>query len=255
MTLCAIIPIASLDTANNTLESAGFGPGNFSVPAYTGAGATHAGLHTRGDLVFEAAVKAIAGVFVDASNGVPATRFQALVEARGAKWGDNAPELPASGSVTAGDLYRVDESLWSVIQAFNRTTFGLSPETYPALIRRVRDPKQTEDFKKPLDQFDSYNLKNPFTGEADRVVVDGKTYRTLVNANVWKPPSAQWQEIDPKTGEPVKAAIAPWVQPTAANPYPMNARVTHNERTWENTGSPANVWEPGAFGWVVVQGP
>jgi len=35
MTMCAIIPIANLDEANKKLEAAGFGPGNFSVPAYT----------------------------------------------------------------------------------------------------------------------------------------------------------------------------------------------------------------------------
>ena len=252
MTMCAIIPIANLDAANKTLETAGFGPGNFSVAAYTGPGASHAGLHAWPDTAFETAVKAITGAVVEISDGDPTTRFNTLVKAQGAKWGARADELPTSGTVDAGGLYRSGDSLWSVIQTFNRTTFGEGPETYPALIRRVRDPKDVEEYKQPLDQFDSYNLKNPFTGKADRVTVDGKTYATLVNANVWKPPSAQWQEIDPRTGEPVVAAVAPWVQPTGANPYTRGARVTHKGQTWENTGSDANVWEPGVFGWVVV---
>ena len=38
----------------------------------------------------------------------------------------------------------------------------------------------------------------------------------------------------------------------AANPYTRGARVTHKGQTWENTGSNANVWEPGVFGWVLV---
>ena len=38
----------------------------------------------------------------------------------------------------------------------------------------------------------------------------------------------------------------------AVNPYTRGARVTHKGQTWENTGSDANVWEPGVFGWVVV---
>jgi len=254
MSMCAIIPVGLLDAANKTLQAAGFGPGNFSVAAYTGPGASHAGLHAWPDKAFETAVKAITGVVVEISDGNPTTRFDTLVKAQGAKWGERAEELPTSGSVKVGDLFTdSDGQLWSVIQGFNRTTFGAAPEAYPALIRRVRDPNATEEHKQPLDQFDSYNLKNPFTGEADRVTVSGKTYATLVNANVWKPPSAQWQEIDPKTGKPVVAAVAPWVQPTGANPYTRGARVTHKGQTWENTGSDANVWEPGVFGWVVAK--
>ena len=33
MSLCAIIQVANLATANASLEAAGFGPRNFSVPA------------------------------------------------------------------------------------------------------------------------------------------------------------------------------------------------------------------------------
>lgn len=48
-------------------------------------------------------------------------------------------------------------------------------------------------------------------------------------------------------------AVSPWVQPTGAqNAYRLGERVTHNGQTWENTGSDANVWEPGVFGWTVV---
>lgn len=48
-------------------------------------------------------------------------------------------------------------------------------------------------------------------------------------------------------------APLPWVQPTGAHDaYAMGARVVHNGQTWENTGSDANVWEPGVFGWEVV---
>jgi hypothetical protein len=46
------------------------------------------------------------------------------------------------------------------------------------------------------------------------------------------------------------AAVAPWVQPLGgADAYRLGARVTHNGQTWTNTGSDANVWEPGIFGW------
>lgn len=46
-----------------------------------------------------------------------------------------------------------------------------------------------------------------------------------------------------------------WVQPAGAHDaYRLNAKVTHNGRRWINTGSDANVWAPGVFGWT-DQGP
>ena len=73
----------------------------------------------------------------------------------------------------------------------------------------------------------------------------GKLWESLVDYNVWTPP-VNWREI---VGEGYPA----WVQPTGAqDAYPLGARVTHNGQDWENTGSAANVWEPGVFGWVVV---
>lgn len=102
MSICAIIPVASLDAANSTLETAGFGPRNFSVPAYGATGATHAALHAWGDPAFVAAVKATPGVVWEESEGDPVSRTQALIAAQGAKWGDQAPALPTTGNVTAG---------------------------------------------------------------------------------------------------------------------------------------------------------
>ena len=45
--------------------------------------------------------------------------------------------------------------------------------------------------------------------------------------------------------------ILPWVQPTSVNPYRLDDMVTHNGSTWQSTND-ANVWEPGVFGWVVI---
>ena len=47
--------------------------------------------------------------------------------------------------------------------------------------------------------------------------------------------------------------ILEWKQPTGAqDAYKLGAIVTYNGKTWENTGSDANVWEPGVFGWTVI---
>jgi hypothetical protein len=77
-----------------------------------------------------------------------------------------------------------------------------------------------------------------------------KTYESLIDFNVWSPSQypAGWQEV-----EATEPEVQPWVQPTGAqDAYPLGAIVTHNGQTWENTGSPANVWAPGVFGWEVV---
>ena len=199
MSIVAIIPVASLLAANTTLEAQGFGKSNFSVPAYTGAGASHAALHAWDDPVFSAAVKALPGVAFNEGTGDPVTRTKALIEAQGAKWGAQAPELSSTGNVTAGSLYRVGESLWSVIQTFSRTPYPAPPSTYPALIRRVRNPMVVESWQQPLDQFDAYKLVNPFTGKPDQVTHAGKTWKvTLADGagnNIWAPGAYGWAEI------------------------------------------------------------
>jgi hypothetical protein len=84
----------------------------------------------------------------------------------------------------------------------------------------------------------------------DEVVFEGTTYRSLIDFNVWSPTQYPdgWEEVAPSEPE-----IEPWVQPTGAgDAYTLGAIVTHNGQTWENTGSNANVWEPGVFGWTVV---
>lgn len=58
---------------------------------------------------------------------------------------------------------------------------------------------------------------------------------------------ALWLEIN------TSGQILPWVQPVGAvDAYHLGAMVTHLGQTWENTGSDANVWAPGVFGWTVV---
>ena len=81
MSIVAILPVASIAAANAALDLAGFGPGNFSVPAYGGTGATHAALHAWHDAAFETAAKAIAGVKWADSDGAGSSRRMARMEA------------------------------------------------------------------------------------------------------------------------------------------------------------------------------
>ena len=66
-----------------------------------------------------------------------------------------------------------------------------------ALIRQVRSPQKASPWKQPTDQFDAYQLVNPFTGKPDECTENGKTYATKIANNVWSPSGypAGWQEV------------------------------------------------------------
>lgn len=206
MSMVAIIPIANILTANDLLNNTAgtpgkksFGPNNFSVPAYTGASATHGALHSWNDPIFEANVQAISNVVWEISDGDPIARTQALIEAQGAKWGAQAPELPSTGTVKAGSLYRYDGLLWSVIQTFNRTTYNAHSSTYPALIRTVNEPGAVAPWKQPIDQYDAYKLVNPFSGKPDKCKHKGATWKVTQadgsGNNVWEPGVFGWTKV------------------------------------------------------------
>lgn len=202
MSLCAIIPVANLLAANQQLEvdedTPGFGPGNFSVPAYGPSGATHAALHAWDDPAFAAAVKALPGVVWEESDGDPVARTLALIEAQSAQWGAQAPELP-DGPVTANTIYQHDGGLWLVIQAHDRAVFGGDPAQYPALIRRMRRPGEVLPWKQPIDAFSGYKLVNPFTGEPDRCTHNGQTWEVAqadgAGNNIWEPGAFGWAPV------------------------------------------------------------
>lgn len=59
MSIVAIVPVAQMAAANLAMEEAGFGPGNFSVPAYGATGATHAALHAWEDAAFREALSLV----------------------------------------------------------------------------------------------------------------------------------------------------------------------------------------------------
>ena len=76
------------------------------------------------------------------------------------------------------------------------------------------------------------------------------TLYTCVQAHTtqttWPPPEV------PALWKAYRADLAAWVQPLGGHDaYPVGARVTHNGKTWEST-TPANVWAPGVYGWVVL---
>ena len=203
MSMVAIIPVANILTANATLNNTAntpgkksHGPNNFSVPAYTGAAATHGALHSWSDPVFEDAVKAIPNVVWEISTGDPVTRTQALITAQGAKWGAQVPPLPSTGVLLANALYRFEGNLWFVIQNFDRGVYSAHPSAYQALICRIGEPGVVCAWWQPIYAFDAPKLVNPFTGKPDQRTHNGFTWKVTqadgAGNNVWEPGVFGW---------------------------------------------------------------
>lgn len=87
----------------------------------------------------------------------------------------------------------------------------------------------------------------------DRVRYGDVLYKCLTPHTAqpsWTPtdaPSLWAKVLTSDTGEPL-----PWEQPDSTNPYMKGDKVTHNGQTWVSTID-NNVWEPGAYGWEVVE--
>jgi len=255
---------------NQTLEDAGHGAGNFSVPAYSGPGATHAALHCWDSPAFLASLQAIPEVTILAGpvdtgevdeEGNPITvdldpqeRTKKVAEDQGAVFAKDAPELPSEGMVEADAIYRYGEDeIWYVIQAFDRSVYGDHPSTYPALIRRVRSPYAVEEWKQPIDQYDAYYVTNPFTGKPDEAYIGDTLYHVTdgnaAGLNVDQPGVFGWAEgpyVPPVEGEepePEEPTIDEWA---AGTTYTAGDQVTYQTLTYQCLqGHTAIVgWEP-----------
>lgn len=87
----------------------------------------------------------------------------------------------------------------------------------------------------------------------DRVRYGDVLYKCLTPHTAqpsWTPtdaPSLWAKVVTSETGEPL-----PWQQPDNTNPFMKGDKVTHNGQTWVSTID-NNVWEPGVYGWEVVE--
>jgi len=116
---------------------------------------------------------------------------------------------------------------------------GVPRQTY--LIEEVAAGTDAPAWVQPTGAHDTY--------EFDAMVsYKGYSYKSLIDANVWAPDVTGWRIV---WGQ--QAGYAPWQQPLGAqDAYKLEAKVNHNGKNWNNTGSDANVWEPGVFGWTEI---
>jgi hypothetical protein len=125
--------------------------------------------------------------------------FNGAATAAALAWADDRPPLPASGNVTAGQVYTYGGEMWFVIQSFSRTTYPNPPATYPALIRLLRAPWRLYPWSQPIDQYDAWKLVNPLTGAPDECTHIGYRWRVSQadgsGNNVWEPSVFGWTNL------------------------------------------------------------
>ena len=192
----ASIPVADMDSANATLQTAGYGPSNFSVPAYGSPSPDFALLHCWHNPAFEAAVAAIPNVVIQQGLATPTATTTEVANTVGAEW--SADAKPLTGQVTPG-LYRDTAGvLWWVIQAYDTALYP-DPLLIPALIRVAKVPGETLPWQQPLDQYDAYKLVNSFTGLPDQSIHNGFTWKVSqadgAGNNIWEPGVFGWVQV------------------------------------------------------------
>jgi hypothetical protein len=191
----AIIPVADMDAANQALEAQGYGPNNFSVPAFNGANPGFGLLHSWSDSAFQTAVEALPNVTLSSLPDSPEVLVTEVTDAVGATWAQNA--LPLTGVVTPGLYYYIDDSLWWVIQQYD-TNIWPDPNApgLQALVVRARIPGEVTTWVQPINQFTAYYLVNPFTNAPDEVTHNGQTWFVSqgdgAGLNIWEPGVFGW---------------------------------------------------------------
>lgn len=197
----AIIPVAEMDAANDSLQALGWGLGNFSVPAFSSAQPSHATMHAWMDPLFLADVEAIPNVQI-VEGDLPDNTVVAACALVGAQWGGAAP--PLEGIVTPG-LYRYsDGTLWWVIQQYDTATWpDPNAPGLQALVVPARTPGEVTTWIQPLNQFTAYFLVNSFTGQPDEVTHNGQTWFVSqgdgAGLNIWQPGVFGWTVVVDET--------------------------------------------------------
>lgn len=200
MSIVAIVPYQYLQYTNDELANAGFGPMNFTVPGYVGIVPSFGALHAWDDPTFQAALEAIPYVTLEVGDGDPVERTNALIEAQGAQWPAQAPPLPDTGMVLAGEIYTDGGKSWSIIQSFDRSVYGgPASELAPSIIRYLRAPGSVEEWVQPIDQYDAYKKYNAYTGQPDQCYYKGDQWYVVsgdaAGNNVYAPDVYGWQRV------------------------------------------------------------
>ncbi|MDH5524537.1 MAG: hypothetical protein OEY01_11175 [Desulfobulbaceae bacterium] len=99
------------------------------------------------------------------------------------------PQYRADKSYLLNDVFVYETELYRVVQAHTSQS-DWNPNTTPALYTKYTPPVQVAEWVQPTGAQDAYNI-------GDKVLFEGKTYTSLIDANTWSPATypAGWQEI------------------------------------------------------------
>lgn len=122
----------------------------------------------------------------------------------------------------------------------------------------VQQARQITDDKQALELQILYKEWNRQLGrqlnQGEYIQHEGVLYKVLqphTAQESWAPdvtPSLFAKVLVDPTGETILA----WEQPDSTNPYMKGDKVKHNGQTYESIVD-NNVWEPGVYGWTVVE--
>lgn len=103
-----------------------------------------------------------------------------------------------------------------------------------------------------VELFPVWRENTPYsTGQ--RIRYEGLLYKVLQDHTSqldWSPDVAV--SLFVKVLIPDSDTVVEWEQPGSTNPYMRGDKVTHNGRTWVSDID-NNVWEPGVYGWSLVE--
>ena len=157
-----------------------------------------------------------------------------------------------------GDVVRWKGGLWRALQDSTAQDI-YPPDGYVAGWKRIGEPDASGVFpwSQPLGATDAYR-------KGDKVTLDGSTWVSIVEWNVWKPGEYGWEKSDGSTGDGGDggdgghdSADPEWpefVQPTGAHDaYAKGAKVTYEGRHYTSLID-GNVWSPAdnPSGWQEV---
>jgi hypothetical protein len=227
----AFVTHAALETlANELLMFDNAAP----VSGDYGATETHRQISTALTPTLAAAVKtALVGVsgywyLLDADTAALLDTNDAAKDDHGLDWGPGI-------SLTAGELLRYEGQMYAVVQSHTSQS-DWTCDVAKALFKRYRAPGEVSAFAQPAGSHDAYPL-------GARVTHNGKTYRSLVNANVWIPGAVGSEALWLDESAPVVGA---WSGASVA--YKVNDLVTYNGSTYKclqaHTSQPG--WFPSA---------
>lgn len=119
-----------------------------------------------------------------------------------------------------------------------------------ALIEKAATSLADEDALEAVELFPAWAAGVEYAVQ-ERIRYDGTLYRceqAHTSQTGWEPPNvpALWTAVS-------LDEWPEWVQPSGSqDAYAEGSKVSHNEKHWISTMD-GNVWEPGVFGWEVVE--